>query len=95
MNSLQNHYLQYPLTLEKGEVVEVALDHAANVQLLDEDNFQNYQQGKPFRYRGGYAQKSPVQLDAPGPGKWHLVIDLGGGPGSVRAGVKVYPASMI
>jgi hypothetical protein len=83
------NFLHKDLQLADGDVVEVTLDHAANVQLLDTANFEQYRQGKPYRYHGGYAKESPVRLTAPAPGRWHLVIDLGGGTGSVRASCRV------
>jgi hypothetical protein len=82
-------YLQKELDLKAGDVVEVTLDHPANVQLLDPSNFLSYQQRRPFRYYGGYARQSPVRIVAPRDGKWYLVVDLGGGAGTVRASVAV------
>lgn len=75
--------------LTEGDVVEVTLDHAANVQLLDTANYEQYRQGRPYRYYGGYAKESPVRLTVPSPGRWHLVVDLGGGIGTVRASYRV------
>lgn len=83
------NYLQNELQLVAGDVVEVTLDHAANVQLLDPSNFQHYKQGKPFRYYGGYYKETPVRIAAPHAGRWHVVVDLGGGAGTVRASLKV------
>ena len=37
---------------------------------------------------GGFAPDSPATLKSPAAGHWHLVIDLGGYPGSVGASVK-------
>lgn len=82
-------FLHRELALQTGDVVEVALDHAANVQLLDPSNFLAYQERRPYRYHGGHATQSPFRIKAPHAGNWHLVIDLGGGPGSVRASVAV------
>lgn len=82
-------YLHHELNLNAGDVVEVTLDHPANVQLLDPSNFLAYQQRRAFRYWGGHATKSPFRITAPNTGKWHLVIDLGGGAGAVRASVRV------
>jgi hypothetical protein len=82
-------FLHKDLQLAEGDVVEVTLDHAANVQLLDAANYEQYREGKPYRYHGGYAKESPVRLAVPTPGRWHLVIDLGGGTGSVRASYRV------
>jgi hypothetical protein len=83
-------YLHKELDLSEGDVVEVTLaGNAANVLLLDPDNFQKYRQGRPYHYSGGYARTSPYRIETPQSGRWHLVVDLGGGPGKVRASVRV------
>jgi hypothetical protein len=82
------NFLHYPLNLSSGDTVEVILDREANVRLLDEANFAKYQQGEQHTYYGGLAKKSPVRIRAPHPGSWHLVIDLGGYAGTVKASVK-------
>ena len=83
-------YLHQEFDLAPGETVEVNLaGNAANVMLLDPANFEAYREGRPFRYYGGYAPTSPFRIVPPGPGRWHLVVDLGGGPGSVQASASV------
>jgi hypothetical protein len=83
-------YLHKEFDLAEGDVVEVTLaGNAANVLLLDPNNFQNYRQGKPCTYAGGYARTTPVRIQAPHEGRWHLVIDLGGGAGRVSASSRV------
>lgn len=82
-------YLHQEMTLNPDDVLEVSLDHPANVQLLDPSNFLAYQQKRPYRYYGGHATQSPFRLRAPHAGKWHLVVDLGGAPGTVRSSVRV------
>jgi hypothetical protein len=83
-------YLHKELDLAQGDLVEVTLSgNAANVQLLDPPNYQAYRDKRQYRYYGGYFTSSPVRLDAPYPGHWHLIIDLGGNAGSVRASVRV------
>lgn len=85
MNFLHNDLGQ----LHGGEVVEVSLDHAANVRLMDSYNFSAYRQGRNATYYGGEARQSPVRLKVPQPGHWHVAIDLGGHSGHIRAGVRV------
>jgi len=82
-------YLHQELDLSRVDVVEVTLDHAANVLLLDPSNYLAYQQKRPYRYYGGHVTRSPFRLRAPHAGKWHLVVDLGGVPGTVRSSVRV------
>lgn len=82
-------YLHYEVDAGQGDTVEVVLDRSANVQLLDPANYENYKSGRGFRYSGGYATTSPVRLAVPSAGRWHVIIDLGGGAGHVRASVQV------
>jgi hypothetical protein len=83
-------YLHNDLGLRSaGDLVEVTLDRAANVKLMDGSNFSSYRSGRKHQYYGGQATQSPVRLSVPHSGHWHLAIDLGGYGGSVRAGVRV------
>ncbi|MEK6677655.1 MAG: DUF1883 domain-containing protein [Planctomycetota bacterium] len=69
--------------------IVVTLDHAANIQLLDDMNFSSYRCGRSFRYVGGCYRQSPVVLRPPQNGHWHVAIDLGGSRGAVRAGIRL------
>ena len=83
------NFLHYELNIHADQIVEVTLDRQANVRLLDEGNFQSYRRGQRHRYHGGLAKVSPVRLAPDRPGRWHIVIDLGGYAGTVRASVRV------
>ena len=83
------NYLHYGLELKNGDIVQVDLDKQANVRLLDAANYGKYTKGEKHRYYGGLAKVSPIRLEAPGPGQWHLVVDLGGYPGRVTASTRV------
>ena len=82
------NYLHYDLHLQSGESVEVTLDKQANVRLLDDSNYSMYRRGEQHRYYGGLATRSPVRLTPPRAGHWHLVVDLGGYAGTVKASVR-------
>jgi hypothetical protein len=82
------NYLHYDLNLQPDDVVEVTLDKQANVRLLDDTNYFQYQRGEQHRYYGGLATKRRIHLAAPHSGHWHLVIDLGGYAGTVTASVR-------
>lgn len=58
------NFTHYDLgNLDKGRMVEIILQgNAANVQLLDSSNFNNYRNGRQYRYIGGLAKKSPIRL---------------------------------
>lgn len=79
------NYLHFEFDANAGDVIEVTLDNAANVQLLDPDNFMNYRNNQAFRYRGGYVTHSPYRIQVPQQGNWHVVVDTGGRAGTVRA----------
>lgn len=83
------NFLHYDMNLDSNQVVEVTLDKQANVRLLDDINYSRYQRGERHQYYGGLAKKSPVRLKPPSIGHWHIVIDLGGYSGTVRASVRV------
>lgn len=78
-----------------GEVVRITLSGAAaNVCLLDSSNFQNYRNGRQYRYIGGLAKKSPVTLQVPRAGHWHVTVDMNGLRGSVRSSIRVLPGAL-
>jgi hypothetical protein len=66
---------------------------AANVILLDSENFFRYSTGAPFLYEGGHYAHSPVRIEIPHDGHWFVVVDLGGYRGRVRATVEVKTAA--
>jgi len=89
-------FVHYDLgQLGPGQVVEVTLNIAANVQLLDTSNFNLYRNGGSFRYFGGHKTSSPCRIPVPAPGHWHLVIDLGGASGDLRSEVRVLSATSV
>lgn len=76
--------------LDAGAVAVVTLGTAANVRLLDDLNFRAFQAGRAYRgYHMAFYRSSPVRLRVPSPGHWHVVIDLGGHAGTIRASVQV------
>lgn len=75
---------------QRGQVIEVTLSgNAANVLLLDNNNFQNYKSGRQYEYFGGNMTQSISKLPIPRNAHWHVVIDLGGYGGSVKSSVRV------
>ena len=75
------------------DLVLVTLDGQANVMVLDDSNFSAYRHGQTFRYYGGWATRSPVRLSPPHQAHWHVVVDLGGRAGSIRAGIRIIEGS--
>ena len=78
--------------LKRGSVAVVSLSgDAANVRLLDSSNLASYRRGGSHRYVGGLAKGSPVRLQVPDGGHWHVTGDMLGLGGSVRSSVTVEP----
>jgi Domain of unknown function (DUF1883)/TIR domain len=80
---------------QAGDVIEVTLTSGANVRLMDSSNFNPYRNGRQHRYIGGLARESPVRIQIPNSGNWHVAIDMQGLRGSTRAGVQVIPANAL
>jgi hypothetical protein len=88
-------HLHQEFDLAEGDVIEVNLaGNAANVLLFDPPNYQAYREGRPYQYQGGYARTSPYRIRAPRAGRWHLVVDLAGGAGTVQASGRVISGSV-
>lgn len=67
--------VKIPYAYSSGKLsVEVKLDHAADVFLVDESNFKKYQRGENFKYYGGHYTTSPLVITVQGIGKWYLVV---------------------
>lgn len=86
------NFIHQVLDVRPAEVVEVTLDGPANVQLLDDVNYDRYRAGREYHYHVGYATAPTYLIRPPRPGRWHLVIDLGGFAGRVRSWVRLLPA---
>ncbi len=79
-------------SLSGGEEVEVTLSGSiANVRLMDSANFSSYRKGLEHRYIGGLAKQSPVRLQVPNSGHWHVVVDMQGLRGTARSSARVIP----
>ena len=89
------NYLHREFDADDDDIIEVSLDGQANVLLLDGVNFEKYRKGESYHYHGGLAKDSPFRLTPPHQGKWHLVVDLGGFSGSVKAGVRMFKGVIV
>ena len=80
---------------KSGETVEISLSgNAANVRLLDSSNLSSYRNGRRHRYYGGLAKKSPVHLQVPRSGHWHVAVDMQGLRGTVRSSARMLPSAL-
>lgn len=72
-----------------GDAVRVEIDRDANVLLVDDHGLEAYSRHQPFHYVGGGYPKGHALVGIPGAGNWHVVVDLGGSPGSVQATITI------
>lgn len=79
---------------QRGDIVEVTLTSGANVRLMTSSNFSSYRNGRRHQYIGGLAKRSPLRLQIPNSGHWHVAIDMQGLRGSTRASVRVLPSPL-
>lgn len=79
---------------KQGEIVEVTLTSGANVRLMNSVNFSSYKNGRRYQYIGGLAKCSPLRLQIPDSGHWHVAIDMQGLRGSAKASVRVLPGAI-
>lgn len=78
----------------RGEIVQVTLTRAANVRLMNTSNFNNYKNRRRYNCYGGLAKRSPVNIQIPNSGHWHLTVDMDGLRGSTKASVRVLPGAL-
>jgi Domain of unknown function (DUF1883)/TIR domain len=79
---------------KRGEIVEITLTSGANVRLMDDSNFSNYRNGRAHRYVGGLAKRSPLRLQIPNSGHWHVAVDMQGLQGSTKASIRMLPGAL-
>ena len=83
------NYVHYKVTVGPNKVIQVGLNRQAFVRLLDTSNYNRYVMRKPYDYSGGLAQTSPVNMIPPHHGTWHVVVDLDGKAGQLKAKIKI------
>lgn len=89
------NYLKFDLgSRKRGEIVEITLSNGANVRLMSSSDFSNYQAGRRHRFIGGLAKRSPVRLQIPNSGHWHVAVDMQGLRGSTKASVRMIPGAL-
>ena len=79
--------------VEQGKVVEISLDYAASVKVMDNANYFSFKKGGKYKYLGAYVKTSPYQVVIPYSAKWYVVFELDGSADKVASSVKVLPNS--
>lgn len=79
----KNHICQdlgFQMTTGPSLVVEVTLNHAANVYLVNAQGYQNYLNGAEFSYQGGYTTDKTYRIRIPSSNHWYIIVDNGDDP---------------
>lgn len=82
-------FIHWDIQAGPDNVVQVQLDRAANVLLLDDTNFAAFRRGGRHSYFGGYYKQTPVRLVPPRETRWHVVVHLSGYAGRVNASMSL------
>lgn len=83
------NYVHYKVTLGPQKVVQVSLNRQAYVRLMDTSNYNRYVMRKAYEYTGGLAETSPINMIPPHHDTWHVVVDLNGKAGQLKAKIKI------
>lgn len=75
-----------------GTIIEVTLSAVNNVRLMTPTNFQRFKETLDFKFLGGVAKKSPLNIVIPESGHWHLIVDMEGHHGLAESKVKMTAA---
>jgi hypothetical protein len=78
-------------TLPEGKTIEINLSCAANVRVMDDQNFTEFKKNQqPLSFIGGYVKFAPYKVKVPSDGHWWVEVDLADRPGKVTAEINVY-----
>ena len=83
------NFLHFTVHAGPDKIIQVKFNQRANVRLMDDLNYAKYKLKKRYTYSGGLYNPPRVDLRPPSDGFWHLVVDLEGLQGEVRASVDV------
>ncbi|MBI9102899.1 MAG: DUF1883 domain-containing protein [Spirochaetales bacterium] len=82
-------FIHYELKAGIDKIIQVTIDSEADVKLMDTFNFTKYKKGRTPDYQGGTYPASTIEFRVDKTDTWHVVIDLGGKKGEVKASVKL------
>jgi len=92
MAQISFSYTHYDLQMQRGgTVIEITLSAVANVRLMTHANFDLFRNARQHKFLGGVAKKSPIRLQIPENGHWHVVVDMEGHQGKVDSSIRMVP----
>ena len=78
-------FLHWKIPGTTGDLIRIQMDTPAFVRMLDALNFEYYRRGSKYSGEGGWSDKLDVEFALPYKGTFHIVVDLGGQVGVVKA----------
>ena len=85
-------YTHYDLDMQRsGTVIEITLSAIANVRLMTHATFDLFKNARQHKFLGGVAKQSPIRLQIPKSGHWHVVVDMEGHAGKAESSIKMVP----
>jgi len=78
-------FMQWKISGTSGDLIRVRLDKQAYVRLFDPMNFESFRRGAKSTSEGGWSERLDVEFTLPYKGTFHVVVDLGGTKGTVKA----------
>lgn len=82
-------FIHYQINAGPDHIVQVKLSTRANVRFMDTVNYQKYRMAKPYEFSGGLATESPVEFRPKKDRVWHVIVDMIGLSGEVKASIKL------
>ena len=82
-------FIHFTVKAGPDNIIQVSLSREANVRLMDSVNYQKYRLKKKYSFIGGMAMTPVFDLRPKNKGEWHVIVDLEGLEGEVRASVEV------
>ncbi len=82
------NYLHYEVRAKKYNRIKVSLSGTASVRLMDPLNYHRYKLGRSVKAKDEI-QNSRAEFEVPYDGTWHVIVDLGGKRGDVKAIVDI------
>lgn len=71
-------YLRSTFYAKKGQAAKVTFDSPTKIMLMSDRDFKKYRDNSgSITYWGGNQTQSPVILEIPSAGTWHVIIELG------------------
>ncbi len=70
-------FLHKAFSAKANDRIIIHFDKPTVIKLIHSSHFANFKKGRTYQYRGGHAEKSPMEFIVPFEGSWHAIIEKG------------------